>query len=212
MPPETEVIPCPACRHLLRVPADWLGTTVQCPECHAMFRAPIRQGDRLTEPELLSEPANGRAVRRPGDAALWLPAFGLMLVGIAGLSVDGFFTFQFWAKPNQARATVKNQIQAMRQFGVGADDPEDQRDKLDNDRAEQVFRMMRLVYPAFAGLSAVVFAGGLALALRKGRRLAQLSCVLACLNVPNLCCVPGAVFGIWGLLLTIGDEGRDHFR
>ena len=29
MPPETEVITCPACRHLLRVPAEWLGQTVQ---------------------------------------------------------------------------------------------------------------------------------------------------------------------------------------
>ena len=26
MPPETEVISCPACKHLLRVPLDWLGS------------------------------------------------------------------------------------------------------------------------------------------------------------------------------------------
>ena len=37
MPPETEVIACPACRHLVRVPADWLGQPVQCPQCQSDF-------------------------------------------------------------------------------------------------------------------------------------------------------------------------------
>src|SRR5207249_9757968 len=90
MPPETEVITCPACRHLLRVPADWLGQTVQCPECKATFRAPVRDGDRLTEPELISRPAPAAApaaARKP-DVMLLLPAFGLLFVGFAGLVVN----------------------------------------------------------------------------------------------------------------------------
>jgi hypothetical protein len=58
---------------------------------------------------------------------------------------------------------------------------------------------------------AVTFAGGVAMIRRKGYRLAQVSCLVAALNLPHLCCVPGAVLGLWGLLLLMSDEGREHF-
>ena len=56
MQPETELIACPACDRLARVPIDWLGQPVQCPQCRAMFRAPVRQWDGLTAAELISRP------------------------------------------------------------------------------------------------------------------------------------------------------------
>src|SRR5215468_5353986 len=101
MAQETEVISCPACRHLLRVPLDWLGQPVQCPECKAMFQAPTRTADGLTDPKLLSPPPAAAGKRL--DPMLLLPAFGLMLLGFAGVLVNGVLTYLFlsdagWAK------------------------------------------------------------------------------------------------------------------
>jgi hypothetical protein len=57
----------------------------------------------------------------------------------------------------------------------------------------------------------VVLCGGLALVRRRGYRFVQVACVLAALNVAHACCVPGALAGLWGLLMLGSDEGREHF-
>src|SRR5262245_47852124 len=115
MTPETEVIACPACKHVVRVPLDWLGTQVQCPECKAMFRAPVRGADgKLTEPELISRPAlapAAPAASKP-DLMLLLPAFGLMLCGVTGVLVNGFLLFVFFKEANGALDWARNQMPA----------------------------------------------------------------------------------------------------
>jgi len=58
----------------------------------------------------------------------------------------------------------------------------------------------------------VVLLGGLSIALQWNHRLAQVACVLAALNFAHLCCVPGAVAGLWGLLMLGSEEGREHFQ
>jgi hypothetical protein len=213
MPPETEVISCPACNHLLRVPLDWLGQPVQCPECRAMFRAPVRDGDTLTKPELISRPESAAPGVTPKrlDAMLLLPAFGLLFCGVAGLIVNGMLTYRFLADPDGAKQYIRNQLSGFREQGLGAGDPPEEREKLDDERAEKLVRTMRWVLPTFAAVSGVVFLGGLSMALRWNYRLAQLGCVAAALNVPHLCCVPGAVAGLWGLLMLSSEEGRAHF-
>jgi len=212
MPPETEVIACPACNHLLRVPFDWLGQTVQCPECRARFRAPVRTADGLTKPELIEPPAKPPVVvRKKLDAMLLLPAFGLLFCGVAGLIINGMLTYQFLADPAGSKQYIRDQLSKLREQGLGADDPPADRDKLDVQRAEQAARAMRWVLPLFAGVSALAFLGGLSIALGRSYRLAQLGCVAAALNVAHLCCVPGAVAGLWGLLMLNSEEGRAHF-
>jgi hypothetical protein len=212
MPPETEVISCPACNHLLRAPLNWLGQAVQCPECRAMFQAPVRTAHGLTKPELIERPAApAAAARKKIDALLLLPAFGLLFCGVAGLIVNGMLTYRFLADPVGSKASIRDQLAKLREQGLGADDPPAERDKLDDERAEQTTRAMRWVLPLFAGVSALAFLGGLSIALRRNYRLAQLGCVAAALNVPHLCCVPGAVAGLWGLLMLNSDEGRAHF-
>jgi hypothetical protein len=205
MSPQTEVIACPACNHLLRVPADWLGQTVQCPECKATFRAPVRDGDRLTAPELIAgPPASTAAAPRPqADTALWLPAFGLMLVGVVGVIVNVYTLVVLAADPAGFEETMKAQIvETLKQVGQappGGNNP-------------------AVSWPAFAAMTGwgalcgtVSFLGGLGIVLRRWRRLAQVGCVTAMLNVPGCCCVPGAVFGVWGLLMLLSEEGRSHF-
>jgi hypothetical protein len=68
-----------------------------------------------------------------------------------------------------------------------------------------------LAYPLSLAVSAAVFLGGLSIALRWNFRLAQLGCVLAMLNIANGCCIPGAVAGLWGILMLNSEEGRGHF-
>lgn len=213
MTPETEVISCPACRHVVRVPTDWLGQTVRCPECAATFTAPVRADDRLTDPVLLTAPpaAGATAPRKRAGAALLLPAFGLTLVGFASLAANGYLAARFAGDPGAAREAAKAQFQWMRPAGFGAEEPEADRSRLDDERGADMVRTLRWVLPLAAAGGAVTLAGGLAMVFRKGYRLAQFGCVVAAVNLPHLCCVPGAAFGLWGLLMLMGDEGREHF-
>lgn len=209
--PETEVVSCPACRRLARVPLAWLGQAVRCPGCRATFTAPARDGTGgLTDAKLISPPAG--AARRPMDAMLLLPAFGLLLLGFAGVVANAWLSYLFLTDPAGAKQYIRNQLPEFRKLGVGADDPPAEQDRRDDDRAEAAVRTLRRVLPALAGVSLVTLLGGLSIALRWNYRLAQAGCVAAALNVVGLCCVPGAVAGLWGLLMLGSDEGRAHFR
>jgi hypothetical protein len=214
MTPETEVIACPACKHVVRVPLDWLGTQVQCPECKAMFRAPVRGADgTLTEPQLISRPesaAPAAAARKP-DLMLMLPAFGLMLCGVMGTIVNGVMLYVFLTDPDGGRQWARNQMPATRQMGFATPGTPEEMAAEDERNAQQLARYYRWIVPISLLVSAVVFAGGIAIVLRRGYRLAKLACVLAPLNIAHLCCLPGSLFGLWGLLMLGSDEGREHF-
>ncbi len=215
MTPETEVIACPACKHLVRVPLDWLGTQVQCPECQAMFRAPQRVDGKLTAAELLSRPATSAdapKARPRMDPMLLFPAFGLLLCGVAGVLVNGGLLYFLWTDPAGGKQWAGTQVEAMRKMGgAEAGPPEQQAEAFDRD-TDQLLRQFRWLLPLSLVVSAVVFLGGLSIALRRNSRLAKVACVLAALNFAHLCCVPGAVAGLWGLLMLGSEEGRDHFR
>lgn len=215
MTPETEVIACPACKHVVRVPLDWLGTQVQCPECKSMFRAPVRGPDgKLSEPELISRPVHRRgasAAPRKPDMMLMLPAFGLLLCGVMGAIVNGFLLFLFIADPAGALGWARPQMPALRQIGFGKPGTPEEMAAEDERNAEQLANTYRWLIPVSFAASVVVFLGGLSIALRRNYRLAQIACVLASLNIAHACCVPGSLFGLWGLLMLGSDEGREHF-
>jgi hypothetical protein len=202
--PATEVIACPACRHVVRVPIDWLGTTVQCPECRATFTAPVRANGRLTEPVLLSTPAPAPAV--PAERPSYLiPGMGLLLVGLAALATDGFIIAQFLTGGDGGAGMVRSLVPRLRAAGLvppAGGDP-DADDRAAAELAPKVGRVLP-VLPVAAALTA---AGGVSLLRRRNPRLAQLGCVASMLNVPGLCCVPGALFGLWGMLVLNGDDG-----
>ncbi|QJW96292.1 hypothetical protein [Frigoriglobus tundricola] len=212
MTPETEVIACPACKHLVRVPLDWLGTQVQCPECKALFRAPVRADGKLTEPELVAGPAPAAARPARPDAMLLLPAFGLLLCGIAGTIVNGVLAYQFVTDPAGATGWARNQVPALRQAGFGTPGTPEEQAAEDERNAAQLAGTYRWLTPVSFVVSVVVFAGGAAMARRRNYRLAQVACALAAVNVAHACCVPGALAGLWGLLMLNSDEGREHFQ
>ncbi len=216
--PADDVISCPACRHLLRVPPDWLGTPVQCPECRVKFRAPTRGPDgELAGAELLPDaaatPGPTRARTRP-DMMLMLPAFGLLLTGVVGVLVDGYQFARFSLDKDAAVAGLVDQMAQLRKFGLFADDPPGDavRDKLDADRAADALPGLRAILGVFTAVSAGAFLGGLSIVLRWNRTLALVGCGLAAVNLPGFCCLPGAVFGLWAMLLLFTVEGREHFR
>lgn len=208
MPPETEVISCPACRHLVRVPADWLGQTVQCPECKATFTAPKREGDFLGEAVLLSSPDAKSATppaNRAADGALWIPAFGLMLLGIVSLVVNTMTIAEIVRDPAKFEEHKKAQAAEMaKQLGQ---DPKEVGEE--NPGARWSVLLGVTIWSVLCG--AMSFAGGLSMALRKGYRVAQIGSVLAVLNFAGFCCVPGALVGLWSLSLLRTPEGREHF-
>jgi hypothetical protein len=210
--PETEVISCPACNHLLRVPLDWLGTAVQCPECKAHFKAPARDGSGgLTAAELISRPAGAAAPPRKADMMLLLPAFGLLVCGIAGVIINGVLSYMVITDPARSKEYLRERFATARQYGFFADDPEAERDRLDAARAEEWASVLRWLVPA-AGVAAVLaLLGGLSMALRWNYRLAQIGCVGGALNPVGCCCVPGAIAGVWGLIMLASPEGREHF-
>ena len=142
---------------------------------------------------------------------LLLPAFGLLLCGVAGTVVNGMLTYNFLADPAGAKQYILNQMPEFRKAGFGADDPPEEREKRDAERAEKWAGNLRWVLPALTLAAALAFLGGLSIALRWNFWLAQIGCVAAALNVVGLCCVPGAISGLWGLLMLNSEEGRGHF-
>jgi len=204
MPPETEVIACPACKHLVRVPADWLGQTVACPECKATFTAPRREGEVLTEPVLLAVPPAPPAVGRRTDSFLLLPAFGLMLIGFASTAIDGWVAVRSFGDP----ARAEKDVVVILKFWNGEN-------QLGEKTHEQVAAenapIVRTIVLLCTVLGAISFLGGLSMLRGKRYWLAQAGCVAAAINLANGCCVPGALFGLCGMLLLNSDDGRAHF-
>jgi hypothetical protein len=210
---ETEVIACPACRHLVRVPLDWLGTQVQCPECQALFRAPVRVDGQLTAAELVSRPLSTANTPRPNkpDVMLLLPTFGLLVCGVAGIIVNVWTIYAMSTHPGGAHGWAKDQLPYLRKIGLGEGTPPDQQAEQDEQDADQIARLHRWLIPASLVASVITLLGGLAIAFRRYYTLARLACVVASVNLAHGCCIPGALAGLWGLLMLNSEEGREHF-
>jgi len=203
----TEVIACPACRHTVRVPTDWLGQTVQCPECKATFTAPVRADGRLTEPVLIRAPARARGPSpKRNRLTLKFAGVGLVLVGIVSFVANGMVLTKFLG-PDGGKEWVRERLASMREMGLAPPAEDGDTDAADDRAAAGLAPKLMWAWPAAMALAALGAAGGVCLVRRRGYRLAQVGCVAAALNVPQLCCIPGAVFGFWGMLALLGDDG-----
>jgi hypothetical protein len=211
------VISCPACRHLVRVPEDWLGTQVQCPQCQALFQAPVRQADgsltQSTLPAVGRRPVERDVVRRRPDWLLFLPAFGLMLTGVIGILVSAWLLLIISKDPDRLRDAIAQQMPMWKQWGLVPNLPNaaDQR-KAEAEKIEEMLESFR--FQSFFGLpiSALVVLGGLAIVVRRGYPFALLGSILAIINLPHACCLLGIIPGIWASILLLTPEGREHFR
>ena len=210
---------CPGCSTPLRVPAAAVGTAVGCPHCAARFQPT----------------ADGSAVPLPPDRRmpqrLALLAVGLLLLGAAGLAVNGDLALRTANDPAAALAVARTEVRQERlqetltapptaatfpyppaAAAAGVAAAHLTRDHLDEElaaaRAAGVYR----VNARFAAVSAVVVLGGVCVLFGRLYPLAVLGCVAAVVNVNHMCFVPGLLMGGWGVLTLARDDARPWFR
>lgn len=224
--PDLLLTRCPHCRHALQLPESYLGQIVSCLECHAPFRAPVRENGGLSEPIALPKPT-----RIP--AKLFVPTFGFLLLGFAALFINVYLAVWMSQEPEAAGKFAEANLFFMLETDPPASkskdgkvekvSPEEEKKRRDElatkqqqlakDAAARVSATgMIRIRIAFAIASLGVVAGGFCLALRRGYWFCFLSCALAAVNSPDIgCCFVGVVVGIWGFMALISDEGRKHF-
>lgn len=206
--PDTEVIACPACRHVVRVPTDWLGQTVQCPECKATFTAPVRENGRLTDPVLVTAPARAAGPSPARNSlTITVAGVGLVLVGLTSLVANAVVFAEFVRGPDGGREWLRERLPNFRQMGLAPPAGEANAAADDEAAAAELAPKLFWVWPAAMVVAGLTAAGGVSMVRRRNYRLAQLGCLAAAVNLPHLCCVPGAVFGFWGMLALLGDDG-----
>ncbi len=224
-------ITCPGCGRTLGVPPSAVGRPAHCPHCRATFDLPANPDGTPGAPV----PRRARPklnIPRP----LFVPAVGLILLGVAGTFVGGTLAVRFatvaGADHDYARALVRQirGIDAADRAGrpTDAEWPQlphaavlgaamtaganDVLERVKDDRLAAAWGpSVSSVNQVSLVLSVVTLAGGVALAAGRFYWLALVGCVAAAVNVNHLCCIPGAMLGGWGFLNLVRDEGRAYF-
>lgn len=224
--PDSLIIRCPHCNHALRLPADFLGRTVTCLECKHPFRAPVKDGDALTPPVPL-------APSRTVPARLFIPLFGLLVLGTTGLSLNAYLL----SNPAAAKAYARSAFESLMvgdppekaewKQADAKQPPDDEELKrraaiMERHRNTQMAQIDKALaeMPEGRGLrwfglvsSILVLLGGFAFLFRRFYALAFLGSFAAAILSPDLgCCFFGVIIAIWGFMALISDEGRRYFR
>ncbi|HEY2786823.1 MAG TPA: hypothetical protein VGJ05_17815 [Fimbriiglobus sp.] len=224
MPDEDPLFTCPACGTKLRTPVAALGQTVFCSECKAPLRLP-------TSPD-------GQAVRVFGGAGktyavppkVMIPLLGLLILGAAGVLVNGYFVYLFWSRPGSEKDVAMLYVHQLRWTTTDPADAARRDPKLsdaekkaaiekanagqasDDDKLAEAWAPgFKRIAPWFTLLSFGEFLGGLAFLWKRWMPLAWLGCVCAICNVNQGCCFPGGIVAIWGAFVLISTEGRRYF-
>ncbi len=227
------LIPCPACQRTVGLPAEALGKPVNCPHCGASFHVP-RGRDGVPGLAAAGAPRATFASNLP--RGLVVPALALLMLGFAGLFVDGYLSYLFATRPNAeydyafSRAVEVRSILSMGDTSSMASDQWEQiapaaaagcaltiAARADLEAAADA-RLAAAWQSSVASAShysiaasALAAVGGLCILRGRFYWLALLGCVAAIANVNHLCCLPGGVAGLWGILSLVRDEGRLHF-
>jgi len=226
--PYRSFLPCPGCTRTVGIPAAARGQTVVCPHCKASFRVRGGQAGELPAEVV----PNVAWVPR----SLIVPIYGLMLVGVTGCFVSGFLSARFARVPgadyDYAYARVIELRSNLNANSVGkpTDDEWEHLASaavagpaaaihaapfLEGARNEELATAWQpAIVPTTLislGFSIVTVFGGLSMLSGRLYPLAFLGCLAAIFNVNYLCCVPGAIVGLWGILMLVRDEVRPHF-
>lgn len=207
------LLPCPHCQTKLAVPDEFRGKVISCLECKTLLMAPPLgdSGELTIVPKKLA--------RGGFPPRVFVPMAALILLGFAGILVNGYYAYQFSTDPaslEQYADSTLAQMGAIQMFGKKKDDGEQNADAEANARrakewvADKGQRMTMVAY-AFVGVSLLETIGGLTFAFRRPYWLGWLGCLAAVLNINHGCCFPGAVAGIWGAAVLVSNEGRRYF-
>lgn len=128
-----------------------------------------------------------------------------MLVGFASAAINTWTSIRFIQNPAAAEQDIVKILKTWQgENNLG--------EKSAENTAAEAAPKVRIIVPIFAAVGALVFFGGISIVRGKHYRFAQIACVLAALNLPNGCCMPGAIFGFWAMLLLNSEAGREHFH
>ena len=207
------LIPCPACQIALRVPDEFRGKVITCLECKASLRASPRSGNAVLSLVPRSAARGGFPPR------IFIAMASLVLLGFAGVLVNGYYAIQFHTDPDALERYADStlaQMVSIQMFGAKKKDVDEKWDAETTSRrakewvAEHGDRMKTMAY-VFTVVSLVVVLGGISFAFHKPYWLGWLGCVAAIANLNHGCCFPGVVAGIWGMATLFSNEGRRYF-
>jgi len=213
-----ELINCPACDHKLRVPAELLGQSVECPQCHAHFTAPLRADMPIVRPAPLPSPVaapayadDTEARAHRGRAMLTAPAVCLLIVSVLSGLLNVFvllFGMSVEADPAEFRDQFRVQMdrnpnltpQQRQQFEELAKNP------------EPIIWWSYVIGGGSLAAAVLTGLGAIAMLTRRMYWLALLG-ALAALNPLDCCCLDLNIpFAIWALVVLLSADGRAAFR
>ncbi len=216
-------IVCPGCRKPLNLPAGAAGRMGTCPHCAASFLIGTA-ADGTTTAESVQRFAYVGGVPR----VLAGPGLALLMVAFVGLIVNGYLSWDLFAVPDGdvklARVWARSlftpgELEQMREAAKrkpGDPEPDPKLIARENEQIE-AFAVawapyMRPAHAAGFVTSAVAAFGAMCMLRGRFFWLAVLGCVAAGLNVNYLCCVPGAMAGVWAFLSLVRDESQAYFQ
>ena len=212
-----ELIYCPACNHRLRLPAELLGQSVECPQCQAHFAAPPSKEQHAPQPgpPLVMEVAlpyadDAEALAQRGRGRLKAPGACLLVVGALGVLVNAYVLMQglyIEANPALFNQQIEKELDKNPQFN-----PQER-------QQIAAFLSAENIAPKLTGLGALSVTaslltafGGIAMLTCRMYWLALLG-ALAALNPIDCCCVDINIpFAIWALIVLLSADGRAAFR
>jgi NADH:ubiquinone oxidoreductase subunit 5 (subunit L)/multisubunit Na+/H+ antiporter MnhA subunit len=213
-----ELIYCPACNHRLRLPADLLGQSVECPQCHAHFAAPGGSSAPVVRPAPQVAPASGPSYADDSEARvhrgrgmLTAPAVCLLIVAVLS-GLLNFFLLAFGVSVESDPAEFRDQLQAHMARNPNLT-PEQRRtlEQLDKN-PEQLAWWCEIIGGGSVAAAALTALGAIAMLARRMYWLALLG-ALAALNPIDCCCVDVNIpFAIWALIVLLSADGRAAFR
>ena len=218
-------ITCPGCGKPLHVPASAVGKPARCPHCRAAFRLPANPDGSPGTPEPVR---HGPGLPR----VLFVPGFGLLMLGLAGTLVNGYLAARMSLQPGFDREFARGRVGEVRSAeamsgamseptawsgepgaALGGTVAVVAAEELANEELAAAWAPgMTPLHWVSTAVSAVAFLGGVAILRGRWYPLAVAGCVAAILNVNHLCCLPGAVAGVWGLMALARDDVRAFFK
>jgi hypothetical protein len=207
-----DLIYCPSCRHKLQLPAELYGQTVECPQCHSRFVAPMPQAapPPVLHPIAPPEPAMnaGPTYEEELEARTWRAGARLRVPAILLLISAGLATLLGVVGALSADKAVQD-------FQQQAQDPNlppqfrDFFQKVADGMNPQTVRTSNLI---MAGLNVIVLIGAVQMLRLQSYWTAFLGAILALNPINCPCCLMQLPIGLWALILLLNGDVRRAFR
>ena len=212
-----ELINCPACSHRLRLPAELLGQSVECPQCHAHFTAggstappvlPVQQVAPASGPSYADD---SEASARRGRGRLTAPAVCLLVVSLLS-GLLNVFVLLFGMSVEADPAEFRDQFRAQMDRNPNLTPQQRQQFEQIAKNPEPIIWWSYVIGGGSLAAAVLTGLGAIAMLTRRMYWLALLG-ALAALNPIDCCCANINIpFAIWALIVLLSADGRAAFR